>query len=144
MACQSLVVVCYESGCCCDLQSEFDEVFSCEVVEEVLISVPQSIPADDLKQWLQKDFIPYIISVLPDGLVCYYPGTLSQLASVLTPYCNIDLVFIKDRNNEEMKGGTTVFTPFCPSLRLSQVFKYTVRHSELADGKSRIPLSSNT
>ena len=47
---------------------EFENDFDDEMVEEVLLAIPQQIEVVDVQAWLTDDFIPYLIKVNPSSL----------------------------------------------------------------------------
>ena len=63
------------------VQSEFEEDLRVDGVEDILSSIPESATGNELSPWLANDFIPFIIRIIPEELVCHdlYMGVADLL-----------------------------------------------------------------
>eukprot|EP00794_Sanderia_malayensis_P020311 gene20311-22310_t len=48
-------------------QSELEPGFTLEKLETLLRSIPESVPSSKIIQWLRQDFVPFVLTKLPDG-----------------------------------------------------------------------------
>eukprot|EP00795_Rhopilema_esculentum_P003310 gene3310-1645_t len=50
-------------------QSELEAVFTSAKLEPLLSSIPESTPSSKIIKWLKEDFVPFVLTKVPDGQV---------------------------------------------------------------------------
>jgi len=59
----------YFTSCGIIVQAEIAKEFTAAVLKQILDSISDQASSDQLKPWLADDFLPFVIRVLPEGLV---------------------------------------------------------------------------
>ena len=50
-------------------QPELEDSFTLSKLENFLASIPDNIPSTKIIQWLREDFVPFILTKIPEGQV---------------------------------------------------------------------------
>ena len=53
---------------CTGFQIEFKDRFEESVLSDILQSIPENTPSDELCPWLAEDLIPYTLRILPESV----------------------------------------------------------------------------